>query len=257
MKALSLILLCSLILVARSSQAVDLASGMSAYVKGDYASALATLQLVARNGDADAQYLLGRMYTDGNGVLPDKQIAYQWYSEAAAQGQRLAIVMRRLLAQELSPEQIAQAEQRLRETRSAPSANDTTTTPRKRQASITFADGREENKAIAINPDGRLAGGEISETAIARVQLNLKRLGYSIGPINGQYNAQTQAAIRAYQSEHQLLVDGKPSESLLQHMTRNDGPAPGISRQQPGSSISREPPVIESSDTDTTWKRLL
>ncbi len=44
------------------------------------------LQKQARAGDAGAQYLLGFMYDEGQGVAKDPQEAIKWYTQAAKQG---------------------------------------------------------------------------------------------------------------------------------------------------------------------------
>ena len=44
------------------------------------------LCLDAEQGDADAQFLLGRRYFNGEGVPPDYQEAVKWYRLAAEQG---------------------------------------------------------------------------------------------------------------------------------------------------------------------------
>ena len=44
------------------------------------------LQEQARNGDANAQYLLGTRYRLGEGVSPDEYEAFSWYLRAAEEG---------------------------------------------------------------------------------------------------------------------------------------------------------------------------
>ena len=60
--------------------------GSDAYEAGDYKRALAILEPQAKNGKADAQYLLGRMRENGQGVEADRERALFWYAKAAAQG---------------------------------------------------------------------------------------------------------------------------------------------------------------------------
>jgi len=55
------------------------------------------------------------------------------------------------------------------------------------------------------------------------VQRELTRLGYNPGPADGQYGPQTRAAISTYQEDYNLLVDGKASEPLLDHMVQQGG----------------------------------
>jgi Sel1 repeat len=60
--------------------------GLAAYKKGDFATALNEWQPLAEQGDAHAQFNLGLMYTDGQGVTKDDAQAVQWYRKAAKQG---------------------------------------------------------------------------------------------------------------------------------------------------------------------------
>jgi hypothetical protein len=53
---------------------------------GDYAAAERLLQPVAEQGVADAQFQLGSMYENGQGVNQDDDQATHWYKEAAGQG---------------------------------------------------------------------------------------------------------------------------------------------------------------------------
>ncbi len=58
----------------------------SAYKKGDYKKAYKQLKSFAEHGDARAQYNLGVMYANGQGVLQDYTEASKWYRKAADQG---------------------------------------------------------------------------------------------------------------------------------------------------------------------------
>ncbi len=55
------------------------------------------------------------------------------------------------------------------------------------------------------------------------IQSGLIQLGYSPGPTDGVYGAKTKAAIREYQKHHRLLIDGRASPELLQHIEKNSG----------------------------------
>ena len=52
----------------------------------DYAEAVKWYRKAAEQGHAEAQYLLGVMYNNGNGVIKDFQEARKWYQKAAEQG---------------------------------------------------------------------------------------------------------------------------------------------------------------------------
>ncbi len=57
--------------------------GVAAYERGDYMRAFAELEAAAQAGNTDAQYYLGLMYANGQGVAKDENLAGQWLSCAA------------------------------------------------------------------------------------------------------------------------------------------------------------------------------
>lgn len=57
-----------------------------AYQTGDFAKFISLLRPLAEQGDADAQFSLGKMYDDGWGVAQDHQEAAKWYRLAAEHG---------------------------------------------------------------------------------------------------------------------------------------------------------------------------
>ncbi|MDP6474566.1 MAG: tetratricopeptide repeat protein [Alphaproteobacteria bacterium] len=122
--------------------------GMAAYKAGDYAAALPELRAAAEGGQARAQYALGTMYNEGRGVAPDSAVAaewwhkaaagnhaqaqfalavlyssgsgvakdnvaaHMWFSLAAARGKKNAKRLLKVIARQMTPEQIAEAERR-------------------------------------------------------------------------------------------------------------------------------------------------
>lgn len=80
-----------LVLLAGSARADDassrLAEAWAAYLRGDHAAALKVIEPLAEAGNADAQYDLGTMYSDGHGVPRDEHKAEAWWQKAAQQGQ--------------------------------------------------------------------------------------------------------------------------------------------------------------------------
>jgi len=61
--------------------------GVAAYGRGDYATALRVVRRFADQGDVAAQYNLGIMYANGQGVPQDYVQAMKWSRLAAEQGQ--------------------------------------------------------------------------------------------------------------------------------------------------------------------------
>jgi hypothetical protein len=84
MKKLLIILLVSFSFI--SSINADINDGWVAYQKGDFKSALQEFQMLAEQGDVIAQYALGLMYDNGEGVTQNNATAFKWYKKAAEKG---------------------------------------------------------------------------------------------------------------------------------------------------------------------------
>ncbi len=82
-----LMLALSLAGVSLGCQAISdgLAKALDAMAKGDYHTGVTLLGPLARQGSPQAQYLLGRAYTHGEGVDPDPVKAVKWLERAAYQ----------------------------------------------------------------------------------------------------------------------------------------------------------------------------
>jgi len=65
---------------------VDFEQGMAALTKGNYAEAYCRWKPLAERGYAEAQYHLGWLYANGNGMAVDIEKALDWWRAAAAQG---------------------------------------------------------------------------------------------------------------------------------------------------------------------------
>ena len=63
-----------------------LAAGVAAYRNGDYGAAVAAWLLLAEAGHAWAQFYIGGLYHDGNGMAADLARAHMWWALAARRG---------------------------------------------------------------------------------------------------------------------------------------------------------------------------
>ena len=131
---------------SRPAAWADFASGQRAYNQGDFRAAMEQWRPLAEQGDAKAQFSLGKMYVRaqgvgkdykraafwyrqaagqghglsqvalaamyamGNGMDQDYVQAYKWYLIAEAGGQKQVKVFRQMIANEMTPAQIAEAE---------------------------------------------------------------------------------------------------------------------------------------------------
>lgn len=58
---------------------------------------------------------------------------------------------------------------------------------------------------------------------VYETQIELTRLGYNPGPVDGIYGRRTGEALATYQDDYGLPVTGEPSPALLDHMRRHPG----------------------------------
>jgi hypothetical protein len=79
-------------------------------VPEDDAEAVRWYRLAAEQGDALAQSNLGYMYRDGMGVPEDIVLGYMWWNLAAAQGNEIAQRNKNRIEEQMTREQIAEAQ---------------------------------------------------------------------------------------------------------------------------------------------------
>ena len=79
----ALLLVCAM--PAWADNKAQLQQGVTAYEAGNYAQAFRLWQPFAQQGNAEAQYNLGLMYAQGQGVAQDYQQAKIWWQKVLAQ----------------------------------------------------------------------------------------------------------------------------------------------------------------------------
>ena len=79
-----------------------------------YAEAMKWYLKAAEQGHVEAQYLLGRMYWKGKGAPQNNVQAHKWLNLAAA-AHKFAIKQRDIVAEEMSPADILEAQELARE----------------------------------------------------------------------------------------------------------------------------------------------
>lgn len=89
--------------------------GMRAYERGDYETAVKQLGVLAEQGIARAQYQLGAMYQQGQGVAQNDIQALMWVILAAMKGIDAAVGIQKTLIKEMPADQIVKAERLARD----------------------------------------------------------------------------------------------------------------------------------------------
>ena len=97
------------------SWSADFQKGLTAYDRGDYATALREWTPLAKQGNSDAQYNLGFMYGTGKGVIKDYVYAHMWGNIASSNGNKNGGKLRDLAAKKMTTSQIETAQKLARE----------------------------------------------------------------------------------------------------------------------------------------------
>ena len=77
---------------------------------GDFQTAMLAAQILAPTGDADAQFVMGRLYADGLGVLQQFKLGHMWLNLASLNGSLDAVEARNNLQVLMPPEAIVEAQ---------------------------------------------------------------------------------------------------------------------------------------------------
>jgi len=194
-------------LAGTAPAAADYYDGITAYENQDYAAAHRELLPLAEAGDARAQRLVGLMYRDGQGARKDDMRAYMWFELATRRGQFGAAELRDDLGRRMPPWQVEEARK--------------------------MADGWNRSGGSYAGdpsitaeelPEVSAYDGPMSRQQLADLQWQLAVHGYDPGASDGRVGPRTVAAIRDYQGDAGLRVDGRPSAELLEHLQYADPP---------------------------------
>jgi TPR repeat protein len=83
--------------------------GMAAYNRGDYVPAAQVFRAMAREGNAEAQLLLGKMYRRGQGVRRSPTRAFLWFNRAARRGNQQANADLREMSRSMTAAELSRA----------------------------------------------------------------------------------------------------------------------------------------------------
>jgi TPR repeat protein len=83
--------------------------GMAAYNRGDYVPAMQVFRAMAREGNAEAQHLVGRRYRRGQGVKRSPTRAFVWLNRAASSGNHQASAELRAVSQSMTAAELSRA----------------------------------------------------------------------------------------------------------------------------------------------------
>ncbi|HTH15917.1 MAG TPA: peptidoglycan-binding protein [Magnetospirillum sp.] len=213
--------------------AADYRRGVEAWGRGDFATAARYFLPDAQAGDSESQYMMGRLYSLGDGVPKDFVQAWVWFDRAARQGHQLAREARDSMNYVLTDAQLAQA--RALEAplpvvaarpepavapvqqaqAAAPSPPQAAARPQVEQRQVVVVPRQgvvSSNSARLVAPgptdQGRLLASGDLPGRVRAAQQGLRAAGYYTGPVDGALTDETRRAIREYQRDAGLPQTG-------------------------------------------------
>lgn len=182
---------------------------------GNPAAASFWYRLAAQQNESAAQNNLALQYAEGAGVPRDNARAYYWMTRAAAQGNAGAADFLRQFDPALQPEDRAMA-----------------------QAWLAWnPEAAQPGPAAPPSPATAAPSGPSHEDVRA-AQQHLARLGYDVGTPDGVAGRKTKAAIRAFQEQAGLPVDGAVTPALIAALAA--APTPTAAPPATGASPAPE-----------------
>lgn len=175
-------------------------------IERDPAQAVQWFEQAADAGIARALFMLGTLYEQGVDGAPDLELARAWYARAADAGDATGkAALDRLASGQRNVEVAATPEGALT---AAPRTVDAP--PSRRQVAQPVTTSKSP-RPVPVNREG-----------VHEIQTRLTAAGFKVGRPDGHLGKRTAAAIRAYQKQHGLPVDGRATQALLQHLRGAD-----------------------------------
>ncbi len=237
---------------SKAAESMAYNSGQSALARGDHASAAAHYLKAAENGHAEAAYTLGLLFSGGGQLPENKSEAFKWMRMSAEKGYAPAQEHLGMwyMVGGLVPEEPAEAVRWFRKAadqgeRSAMYFLGTLYAggegvPKDVDAALGWFQ-MAAAKGFPVPPGqltkagvedlgrksraGRTAPAEASRSSapgrpatVKNVQDGLTKLGYDPGPADGIMGKKTANAIKAFQQDVNLPVDGKVSPELMRRI---------------------------------------
>jgi localization factor PodJL len=168
----------------------------------------------ADHGLKDSQYNMAILCERGLGVAQNQEEAYFWYSLAAKQNDTDAAAKAQALEAALIPDALAKAKEKLAAWQATPpdrASNTVAIADPAWQISPDQSASAQIKAAIAKPADKALFGREL----IKRAQELLASRGFDVGTTDGVMGSRTANAVRLFQLQKGLQVNGMVSSDLV------------------------------------------
>jgi peptidoglycan hydrolase-like protein with peptidoglycan-binding domain len=219
----------ALLLTSAGVSLADYNAGSSAFNGGNYVRAYHEFKQSADAGNSLAQFMMGRLYAEGRGVVADNTAAYMWYDLSAGNGNGRAIAARDSIAPKLDADELDRAQTLAAEWRA----------------------NRPGTSNVSVAAQTTPADTPTSQPySLRNVQVALYNLGYAVGTPDGVIGPKSRAAIRAYQVDSGLPASGEPSIALHEKLQASLAQRSGQAKPVPQAAATVDSATISEAQTE-------
>lgn len=162
-------------------------SAINSYERRDYKTAEREFKQLSKNNDPYAQYMLGKIFSEGQGTRKDYVKAYKWLQLAENNDIQQARQLKNSITKRMSKKDLKEAHKLIR----------------MQQSGYSYANSND----LKLPP-----------SVIRKLQQKLNRQEYFHDTIDGIMGNRTRNAIKKYQRDNRLFNDGRITENLLIHL---------------------------------------
>lgn len=177
---------------------LDIAEVQASYAEKDYSKAFKQAQILAVQGNPEAQFLLGKMFADGRGTIQVTTIAHMWFNIASMGGIDKAYEERKTITSQMTPSAVEEAQKMAMNCIQSNYADCGLTV---KPTALTKPKSSEK---IYISSGSQVEAWFKGETALKRKQLHyaLKKLGIYNSSVDGLWGGNTSEAFTQFIKEY-------------------------------------------------------
>ena len=217
------------------------------YDAKEFSKAFTDAQTLAVEGNADAQFLLGKMYADGRGTIQVTTAAHMWFNIASMGGNDEAYEQRKAVTAEMTPGAVEKAQaMAMTCIQSVYKDCGLVVKPSAKKAEPTL-------KAVTDLSSLKSHFKDQSPLKRKQIQYALKKLGVYSSSVDGSWGNRTAAAVSSYQ-KIQELQSATPSELYESVLSKVDVPSSFASAKKVVSKQRSSPKANKRKPTEVVEK---
>ena len=197
---------------------LDFAQVKASYDAKEFSKAFTDAQVLAIQGDTNAQFYLGKMYADGRGTIQVSTAAHMWFNIASMNGSDEAYKQRKAVTAQMTPSAVEKAQaMAMTCIQSAYTDCGLTVKPVANKA---------EPVAKAETGEGSLKSYFKKQSLLKRKQIQyaLKKLGVYSSSVDGAWGNGTATAVSNYQNLQEMQT-ASPSELYASVLSKVEVPS--------------------------------